>query len=305
MPHFFLFKVIAPTLYFIFYRLIGYRKRVVRDNLAACFPDMSVAERRAICDKFYTILSEVMISSIAQADPSSGRKIFPEMDETLARPTTAEELSAANAATQLRELTNDKSWVALTAHFGMWEYLTWWSTFANQRMLAVYHPLQNKIFEVLFQRFRRKTKVYPLPATESVRFVVKNGVRFRGESYLLGLIADQNPPLLPDSTWFNFLGRETVFFEGGEKIARRMKLPVYFIYQERIGRGRYRFHYKPIWDGVEEIAPAEITRRYVAMLEEVIREAPYMWLWSHRRWKRKRESSAEHWMGTRDETKNK
>ncbi len=287
LPHFVLFGVFAPALYFIFYRVIGYRKRVVRGNLAQCFPEKSDAERRAICDKFYTILSEVMISFIAQANPLSGRKIFPAMDERLDK--SSDCTDAAKDAFELRRATGDHSWIALTAHFGMWEYLTWWSTFANQRMLAVYHPLQNKIFEVLFQRFRSKTKVYPLPATESVRFVIKNGLRFRGESYLLGLIADQNPPLLPDSNWFDFLGRETVFFEGGEKIARKMKLPVYFIYQQRIGRGQYTFHYKLIWDGEEQIAPTEITRRYVAMLEEEIRKTPHMWLWSHKRWKHKRD----------------
>ncbi len=291
LPHFILFGVLAPSLYFIFYRILGYRKRVVRENLARCFPEKSEVELRSICDKFYTVLSEVMISSIAQADPVSGRKIFPELDERV-DPSSLDS-TRDNEAFELRKLTHDISWIALTAHFGMWEYLTWWSTFANQRMLAVYHPLQNKIFEVLFQRFRRKIKVYPIPANESLRFVIKNGLRFRGESYLLGLIADQNPPLLPDSNWFDFLGRETVFFEGGEKIARKMKLPVYFIYQKRVGRGRYTFHYKIVWDGVEQIEPTEITRRYVAMLEEEIRKAPYMWLWSHRRWKHKRPNSIE------------
>ncbi|MFI3305966.1 MAG: lysophospholipid acyltransferase family protein [Rikenellaceae bacterium] len=288
LPHFVLYGVLSPSLYFIFYRLVGYRKRVVRENIAQSFPEKSSAEQRAICDKFYTVLSEVMISFVAQADPTSGRKIFPDMDERLDN-SASPQRDQGKDAFDLRTITRDRSWIALTAHFGMWEYLTWWSTFANQRMLAVYHPLQNKIFEVLFQRFRGKSKVYPLPATESVRFVIKNGLRFRGESYLLGLIADQNPPLLPESNWFDFLGRETVFFEGGEKIARKMKLPVYFIYQKRIGRGQYTFHYKLIWDGVEQVEPTEITRRYVAMLEEEIRKTPYMWLWSHKRWKHKRD----------------
>ncbi|MFI3303230.1 MAG: lysophospholipid acyltransferase family protein [Rikenellaceae bacterium] len=280
LPHFVLYKVVAPMLYFIIYRAVKYRKKVVVANLATSFPEKSEKERKKICDDFYVVLSEIMVGSIAQANRRSGDKIFPSMRcKTDDDPTSAQ---------HLRELTVDKSWVALTAHFGMWEYLSTWSKFANQRMLAVYHPLRSKISDVLFKRLRSQHKVYPLAAKESIRFVVKNGTSFRNESYVLGLIADQNPRVFPDSSWFTFLGQETLFFEGGEKIARRMKLPVYFVYQQRIGRGRYKFCFKPIWDGVEEIDTTEITRRYIDLLESEIRQNPHMWLWSHRRWKQKR-----------------
>ncbi|MFR9555685.1 MAG: lauroyl acyltransferase, partial [Rikenellaceae bacterium] len=77
----------------------------------------------------------------------------------------------------------------------------------------------------------------------------------------------------------------TIFFAGGEKIALNLNLPVYFIYQTRVGRGRYEFGYELIHDGVESVEPYEITRRYVEKLEAVIRANPHLWLWSHRRWK--------------------
>ncbi|MEF2793825.1 MAG: lauroyl acyltransferase, partial [Alistipes dispar] len=56
---------------------------------------------------------------------------------------------------------------------------------------------------------------------------------------------------------------------------------------------RYRMSFVPLYDGEEQVAPNEITERYVRELERVIRERPELWMWSHRRWKHKRMPDAE------------
>ncbi len=277
IPHVILYWVIAPVVRFIFYRVVKYRLRVVRRNIVDSFPEKSESEIRSIIGEFYTVLAEAIVGTLCLPNRGAGLELF----------STIDTLVEGSAADLKRRLAGG-SWVGLSAHFGTWEYLSVWAHYSQQKILAVYHPLENKIFEALFRKFRNCSVVKSVPAKESVLLVIKNGHQYQGKSYSLGLIADQNPPLLPDSTWFNFLGRETIFFEGGEKLARRAKLPVYFVYQRRTGRGRYEFWYRPIWDGVEELPPAEITRRYVEMLEAEIRKTPSMWLWSHKRWKHKR-----------------
>lgn len=286
LPHFVHYYIFAPVVCFIFHRLIGYRRRVIDDNLRRSFPEKSESERAEIRRKFYVVFSEIAVGYIAMANRNAAYDIFPTIED---------ESDDPDRALLLRELTRGHSWIAMTAHFGMWEYFVMWPKFSDQRTLAVYHPLENKLADALFKRLRSHYKIDPLPAKESVRFIVKNGLEYKGESYTLGLIADQNPPLLPDSTWFRFLNQDTIFFEGGEKLARRASLPVYFAYQRRVGRGRYEFCYKPIWDGKEEVPPVEITRRYVVLLEQAIRENPHMWLWSHRRWKAKRGGRKAKW----------
>ena len=62
---------------------------------------------------------------------------------------------------------------------------------------------------------------------------------------------------------------------------------------DRLQRGRYRMSFVPLYDGEEQVAPNEITERYVRELERVIRERPELWMWSHRRWKHKRMPDAE------------
>ncbi len=288
LPHYVLYNIFARFIYFMLYRVIGYRRGVVDDNLTRSFPEKSAEEIASIRQNFYVVLSEVMVSTVALANTQSSRGIFPTMGKNLEDETCAKYLYD-------KTMGRDRSWIALTTHFGLWEYLPSWSAYADQLLFAVYHPLQNRIFDELFKRLRSYGKISTLPATEMVRLVVKNGNRYDGQSYALGLLADQNPPLLPDSHWFTFLGQDTIFFEGGEKLALRASLPVYFTYQRRTGRGRYEFCYKDIWDGEEKIEAGVITQRYVALLEEQIRLNPYMWLWSHRRWKAKR-THREAWM---------
>jgi KDO2-lipid IV(A) lauroyltransferase len=72
---------------------------------------------------------------------------------------------------------------------------------------------------------------------------------------------------------------------GGEWLARKFSMPVFFLNVDKIGHATYTCNFECIYDGVEEVAEGEITRRYVEHLEVMIRRAPHLWMWSHRRWK--------------------
>ena len=109
--------------------------------------------------------------------------------------------------------------------------------------------------------------------------------RKNGQGTVIGLVADQSPTLRPDSHWFRFLNQNTVFHDGGEAMALKFKLPIYFAYSKRIAPGRYEIRFDEIYDGKEDVAPYEITGRYVKKLESMILECPELWMWSHKRWK--------------------
>ncbi len=280
LPHYVQFYMLAPAIRFIIYRVLRYRIVVVDKNLANSFPEKSDEERTIIRDQFYTYLSETFVSTIALTRRGANTHIMTNLD-----PTKKSNLD------DFRDMTKGTSWVALSAHFGLWEYEMFWATYSNQRLICVYHPLENQVFDHLFKRLRNHYRAIPMPAKESLRFAIRNGKTYREDRYVMGLLADQNPPFVPSSYWHSFLNQETIFFDGGEKIALRVGLPVYFIYQRRVSPGRYEMCYKPLWDGVESVEPNEITCRYVKLLEETICETPYLWLWSHKRWKRTKENA--------------
>ncbi len=271
-PYWFRYSVLSPVICFVAYRCCRYRVKVVNMNLRNSFPEADEREITKIRDEYYTFLAEIVVSTISLAGNRAEKSILSDSGE-------------GSRIAELKAKTASTSWVALTAHFGLWEYFMFWVHYTDQDLVAVYHPLRNRVFETVFRRFRTIDNVVVMPIKDTIRYCLESEKRVDSRHFVIGLIADQNPPRRPDSQWFNFLNQDSIFFDGGAKIALRLSIPVYFVYQRRTGRGVYTLDYEVIYDGTEEMTAAQITARYVESLERVIRETPYLWLWSHRRWK--------------------
>lgn len=276
MPYWFKYYVAENVLFFVLYYCLRYRMKVVTTNLRNSFPEKSERERAAIRREFYRTLAEIVVDTIniARMDQKKGRTL----------------LSVEGVDEHLQAV-QGRDWIAMTAHFGCWEYCSLWGLLyePSRMVVAVYHPLRSVVMEHLYQRLRNNRNSMTVSMKESLRFYLRNREKgIDGKNLALGLIADQNPPRRPDSHWFRFLNQDTIFFDGGEKLALRCQLPVYFLRTERIRRGCYRMSFDQIYDGKEEVAEYEITERYVRRLEAMIREHPELWMWSHRRWKHKR-----------------
>ncbi|WP_300798080.1 lysophospholipid acyltransferase family protein [uncultured Alistipes sp.] len=275
MPYWFKYYVVENLLFVLLYYCLRYRMKVVRRNLRNSFPGKSEKELAVIRRRFYRTLAEIFVDTINMAH----------MSEEKARTVlTVKDLDAHCAAVHGRD------WIALSAHYGCWEYSSYWGLYERSQMLvAVYHPLRSAVMEELYQRLRNSDCAMTVPMKDSLRFYLRNRERgVDGKNLVMGLIADQNPPKRPDSHWFRFLNQDTIFFDGGEKLALRCHLPVFFVRMRRVQRGRYEMSFEQIYDGEEEVAAYEITERYVYRLEAMIREQPELWMWSHRRWKHKR-----------------
>ena len=55
--------ILSDFLSFVVYHLVGYRKRVVLENLAVAFPEKSVEERKKIARRFYRNFCDTMLES--------------------------------------------------------------------------------------------------------------------------------------------------------------------------------------------------------------------------------------------------
>lgn len=275
LPYWFKYHVVANILYSFLYYLLRYRMQVVTSNLRNSFPEKSEEELMAIRKGFYKTLAELFVDTVNMTG----------MNQTKAR-----SLITIPGAEEHRKAVHGRDWIVAAGHFGCWEYCSLWGAFdPSQLTLTVYHPLHNPVMECFFQRLR--TSDYSLPVTmkESLLFYLRHkdqGVD--GKNLVVGLAADQNPPLRPDSHWFRFLNQDTIFFDGAEKLALRCNMPIYYLTVRRMYPGHYEILFHQLYDGHEQVAPNEITERYVRMLENEIRTYPELWLWSHRRWKRKR-----------------
>ena len=275
MPYWFKYYLLENFLFVLLYYVLHYRYKVVMTNLRNSFPEKSEAELHAIARKFYRTLAEIVVDTINMAH------MTPEKAKSVIQVGNLEEHVAA---------VHGRDWIALMAHYGCWEYGSYWGLYEPSQMLvAVYHPLRSKVAEAFYRRLRNHENSMTVAMNDSLRFYMRHrDAGIDGKTLVLGLIADQNPPLRPDSHWFRFLNQDSIFFDGGERLALRCRIPVFFVWMRRVKRGKYCMWFEQLYDGVEEVAPNEITGRYVRKLEQMIREQPELWIWSHRRWKAKR-----------------
>ena len=275
MPYWFKYYVVENLIFVLLRYCLRYRMKVVKTNLRNSFPEKDERELAVIRRRFYRTLAEIFVDTInlAGLTPEKGRSLL-----------------TVKGLEEQKERVGGRDWIAMTAHFGCWEYCSFWGLYdPTQIVVAVYHPLRSRIVEAFYQRLRNGDYATTVAMKESLRFYLRNRTGgIAGKNLVMGLIADQNPPRRPDSRWFRFLNQDTIFFDGGEKLALRCQLPVYFVKMERLRRGRYEMSFELIYDGKEEVAEYEITQRYVRKLERMICECPELWMWSHRRWKHKR-----------------
>jgi KDO2-lipid IV(A) lauroyltransferase len=154
-------------------------------------------------------------------------------------------------------------------------------------MVSAYRPVNSKSLELYYDKIRNHPpRLYSVPSNEVLRYFANHRGGAGGKGLSIALIADQSPYPDPQSWWVEFLHHPTIFFHGGEKIARKFGLPVYFTHLRKVKRGYWEQTFELIWDGASPVADREITDTYARMLEEEIRRCPELWLWSHRRWKR-------------------
>jgi KDO2-lipid IV(A) lauroyltransferase len=258
------------VIYFFICKIGGYRRKVVRENLSNSFPRKTEAERLIIERKFYRHLSELFIDTITLCSLSEKQARRRFVVENLAE----HECEVAG-----------RSWICAMAHFGCWEYSSTYTLHTDHQVLGVYRPLRRRVMDRFYHYTRSRFGARPVPMNDIGREMlaaVRNDV-----PTALALIADQSPPWFSIRRWFDFLNQPTPFFMGIGKMALKLRLPVWFLHVSKVKPGCYTCRMIEIYNGIAPLTEEEITERYAAELERMIRQTPELWLWSHKRWKHK------------------
>ena len=110
---------------------------------------------------------------------------------------------------------------------------------------------------------------------------------------MLGVLVDQDVPRLAGE-FVEFFGREAYTPTGPAALAVTARSPSVGAFLVRKG-DRHRLVYcGPVElpeGGSKKERVRELTRRYTAEIERVIREYPEQWVWMHRRWRTKPEDA--------------
>ncbi|MDW7694020.1 lysophospholipid acyltransferase family protein [Flammeovirgaceae bacterium SG7u.111] len=267
--------LLADFLNFIAYRVIKYRRDVVWDNISKCFPEKNEEEVAQIVKGFYRNFSDTIVEIL---------KSF-----TISREDFLKRVSLVNKEAMGDYLKNNQPVVAVLSHQTNWEWVNLGTSalFQGEVLKPVYKTLSNKTFDKLIFDMRAKFGAQPLEMKLTFRDVIKN----RKNTQVIGLVADQTPGIDDDKYWINFLGRETAFYTGAQKIAEIGNFPVVFFGIRRLKRGKYEIFIQKIAEGPYEKGGQEIVEKFAKATEDMIRKAPSDWLWSHNRWKYTKEES--------------
>ena len=250
--------------------VIGYRKVVVYKQLRASFPDKSSAEIDRIARASYLNLSDILLESMKGFSMSKAdfneRFIF-------TNPEFIHDSMEAGGNS-----------IPMAAHYTNWEWgVISVPLFLNRTVVGFYKPLRNPYIEKYGREKRGQFGIELVPIGEtSTAFE-----RFADRPTAYFFISDQNTNS-DKAHWVTFLNQDTACPYGGDKYARQYNYPAYFLDMKRVKRGYYSVTFEKIASDAQNLPDEEVTRRFMARLEQMILAQPESWLWSHKRWKKKR-----------------
>jgi KDO2-lipid IV(A) lauroyltransferase len=271
LPFWILYRL-SDALFVVLRFIVKYRFKVITENLNYAFPEKTEEEIGEIRNKFYHHLCDVFFESI---------KLYSVSDKEMNKRMVITGNDIANDY-----FDKGRSVIALAMHHNNWE----WSCFAASKLkhliINIYNPVRgNNAMEKFLLHNRQKWGSKSIPVHKTARAVID----YNSKGILTGLwlAADQTPPAT-SKFWTIFMNRETPFFQGPEKIAASTNDPVFFQHTKKIGRGKYKIEFSVLFENPKEVEQKEILLAYVRKAEEIIRQEPEYYLWSHRRWKHTR-----------------
>jgi KDO2-lipid IV(A) lauroyltransferase len=267
--------LVSDLLYLIMYYIIRYRRKVVTMNLMNAFPGKTVNERLAIEKRFYRHMADLIIETL---------KIPGMSEEEIKRRVKLE-----NPELLHRLYSEGKDVVVVLGHYNNWELLLGLPLATSYKCIAIYKPLKNKHFDRFMQKVRTRFGAVLTPMSSVLREIIRN--RNNGVRSLSAFLADQTPAKSDISYWTQFLSQDTPVYVGAGIIASRYNMAVIFYNTRKVKRGYYSVKLELLFSECKGLSEQEITEAHVRRLDEIIREKPEYWIWSHRRWKHKRETS--------------
>lgn len=267
---------LSSVLNFVLFRVVGYRKKVILQNLRNSFPEKPEPEIQTTANHFYQHFTDLILETIkCRSCPAEDILDRIQGDISLVDQLYSEK----------------KNILFLMGHRGNWEMANLFASlrFSHQCMV-VYRPLKDTLFDQWFLRFRTRFGSRLVPMDD----IAAQLRQPRDRPYVVVLANDQSPP--PDSAyWTTFLHQETPFFRGAEILARRNDLTVLYadFSRDTTRRGYYNVKISLVTDTCKSLGKNEILEKQIRILEADINAQPFNWLWSHRRWKHQRRAKQQ------------
>jgi Kdo2-lipid IVA lauroyltransferase/acyltransferase len=261
---------LSDGLYVVIYKLVGYRKKVVLQNIANSFPEKTHEEHLQIVSAFFRHFCDLVVESI---------KVF-----TISEEQVKERFRFINPEYIDHFFEKGQSVILAGGHYNNWELFAVAIDGAiKHKAVALYKRLNNKFFDEKMRSSRGKYGLNMI-STKVVKeeFEKEDGLRV----IIFGV--DQSPGNPRTCYWSDFLNQDTGMIFGAEKYAKEYNYPVLYGRINKVKRGYYTFEFSDAIEEPQSTSHGEITKGIHHLLEKDIIAQPEYWLWSHKRWKHKR-----------------
>jgi Kdo2-lipid IVA lauroyltransferase/acyltransferase len=269
--------IISRILAWLLHWVFGYRLNVVRENLKNSFPEKTQDELRKIERDFYHHFADVIMEIIKLKTMP-----FKELKRRCSCPPESVKLMD-------EYFKQGKNVMIVMGHTGNWEWAGASYHLSNRhQILTAYRPLKSKVFDLETLKMRERTGNILVP----MKTLPREMFRARNKVVATALIADQTPSK-NNAFWIRFLNQETPFFKGTEILSQKFNTPLFWAGVRRIKKGYYELTLELITENPKDFdQPGSLTNLFVSFLERDINNQPEAWLWSHRRWKHRRDDES-------------
>lgn len=256
-------QFIYLSLGFVLANILRYRCSVSLQNITRSFPLASYEQITTYQKDFYGYLSRMLLEGLR-----------------ITRPTLHVERESLELLKKIQQ--ENKHIVLIMGHYGNWEILSELPLSVDMKVQALYKPIKNKFWNRLMKSIRERHGVELIASNNALRTLIKQ----KDTPAITFFIADQFPGgskgLVVD-----FLSQPTQVLMGAEHISK--VLDAHVLYAEVCPKDSRSWELKveTICSSAKQTESGFISTSFFGKLEKSIQKLPHIWLWTHKRWKKR------------------
>lgn len=268
---------LSDILYLIAYHVIGYRKKVVINNISLAFPEKSNKEIMEIGRASYKHFVDILIETI---------KFFS---------ITEKQINAhykyTNADMLVDLYKNGKSTILTGSHYANWEWILNINRHVPYKCIGAFTRVSNPYFNKTILKSRSKFGAVLVPTNRTIQEMENNHKNKVQAIY--GLLSDQSPMIKRTYYWREFFGVKVPIHTGAEMLAKKYDMNLVLIKTKKIKRGYYETEFELLTDNPSAFKDYDLTDIFLEKVEEQIRTDPRYYFWTHNRFKHRDKAPKE------------
>ena len=180
----------------------------------------------------------------------------------------------------LQVLQNQKPVIFISGHFANFELMSMEITKHNVSLATIYRPLNNIFLNPLMEYLRRKY-VCKNQIKKGISGV-KQAMEYINKNYSIALMIDQR---VGESERFDLFGKQAHTTTLPAQLSIKFNLDIVPVFIKREYDDQFTIEFKERIDPNIYNNKKEITERLNRILEQMIKDNPSQWIWTHDRWK--------------------